>query len=108
MGGQGQERIIKRYVLSSITRCQSCQHHYDADCVQILSRDDDFWLMMLVCPECRSRGLVAAVIKENGSPRRVSDLTDAERDRFRHAAPITTDDVLTVHEHLNHFRGDFS
>ena|SRR5207248_1775094 len=104
----GQERIIKRYILSSVTRCQACHHHYDASCIQILSRDDDFWLTMVVCPRCRSRGLVAAIVKEQTPARPLSDLTDEERDRFRKADPITTDDVLSIHDDLDHFDGDFT
>lgn len=106
----GQERIVKRHILGSVSRCQACHQTYDQSCIQIVSHDEDFWLAMIVCPRCRNRGLIAAVIKEGVPTARqpLTDLTESDRDRFRHAAPISPDDVLSVHDLLTHFDGNFS
>lgn len=106
--GHGQERIIKRYVLGSVTRCQHCQHQYDASCVKVVSQDDDFWLMLVTCPSCRHRGLVAAIVKEQVAVQPLSDLTDGEHDRFHQGQPVDSDDVLNVHDHLNRFDGNLA
>src|SRR3954471_12281963 len=102
----GQERIIKRYVLGSVTRCQHCQQQYDASCVQVVNQADDFWLMLVTCPRCHHRGLVAAVVKEQVAVPPLSDLTDRERARFQASAPVDSDDLLSVHDQLKRFDGN--
>ncbi len=104
----GRERIIKRYVLSSVSRCAGCQHSYDPTCIEIVTQDGDFYLMVVSCPNCRSRGLVAALIREGAGGRQLTDLTETDRARFRDAEPISTDDVLSVHESLDRFGGNFT
>jgi len=61
-----------------------------------------------ICPTCHTRSLIAVIVKEGKEPEVVTDLTEAELDRFRSAGKLTGDDVLDMHNFLKNFGGDFS
>jgi len=50
---------------------------------------------------------MAAIVKEGGVPEVITDLTEAELDKFRNGK-LTADDVLDMYNFLNNFDGDFS
>jgi hypothetical protein len=51
--------------------------------------------------------MVAAIIREDKKPAMVTDLTEAEIDKFKHIINVNTDDVLDMHEFMKNFNGDF-
>jgi len=51
---------------------------------------------------------VAAVIKEGKVPEVITDLTEAELDKFKNAGSLTDDEVLDMHNFLKGFDGNFS
>lgn len=101
-----EESLIKRLMAS--IKCRVCGRHYEVDNVNVLSHDQDLWFLSAICPACQTRCLIAAIVKEGRLPEVITDLTEAELDRFRNAAKLTTDDVLDMHGFLNNFDGDFS
>jgi len=51
---------------------------------------------------------VAAVVTEDRVPKVITDLTEAELDRFRNLNTLTADEVLDMHNFLKDFHGDFA
>ena len=65
------------------------------------------WFLRVLCSTCHTQCLVAAVVREEGIPEVVSDLTAAELGE-NGAETIGTDDVIAMHNFLKDFDGDFS
>ncbi len=86
-------------------RCQSCGHRYPPDNVTVLGEEEGLWLLRAVCGSCHVSSLVAAIIREEEA---VTDLTSAERARFRDLGPVNAEDVIDAHEFLARFRGDIT
>ena len=101
-----EESLIKRLMTS--IKCRVCGHLYEVDNINVLSHDQDLWFLSAICPACQTRCLIAAIVKEGRLPEVITDLTEAELDRFRNAAKLTANDVLDMHNFLNNFDGDFS
>lgn len=78
------------------------------DNIHVLGHQEDLWFLKARCSACHSQSLVAAVIKEGRTSHFITDLTEAELDKFGNADVITADDVLDAHTFLRDFDGDFS
>ena len=112
------EKQIKRIVLNRMERCGVCHHVFVADDIHVLSRRSDMWMMVVECTECHARNFVAAVLGD-GDPseaqlalRRLSEQgseagIDASTARIQTPPPVSTDDVLDMHEFIKGFDGDF-
>lgn len=100
------ERYIKRLIAT--IKCGVCGHHYEGENVKILGHRDEFWFLSVFCPVCRSRGFVAAVIKEGMLPQLITDLSEAEKAKFRDLEAVGADDLLDIHNFLKEFDGDFA
>ena len=115
MSEAGQERFIKEVVASTIGHCSACQHPYDAGSVSVLGHQEELWFLAVVCDQCQARGLVAALVKEQSlqstsqSTTQTSDgLPGASSTTRAIVGPVVSpDDVLTMHEFLTGFDGDF-
>lgn len=103
-----QERLIKRLILTTVDRCGACGRHYEIGDITILGRQEEVWFLSLVCSQCHTQGLVAALIKEQKPPQIVTDLTGEEMKRLSRTPKITADDVLDMHQFLKDFQGNFS
>ena len=101
-----EEGLIKRLVAS--IECPVCGQRYGKDNIDVLSHQEDLWFLRVVCSACRTQSLVAAVITEGKSPEVITDLTEAELDRFRNMDKVTADELLDMHHFLKDFDGDFS
>ena len=99
------ESLVKR--LMSSLKCHICGQHYDTTGIKVLGHRDDFWFLKIFCPACRSQSLIAAVIGEDKPLEVITDLTEAEFDRFKQNQ-IVANDVLDIHNILKGFDGDFS
>ena len=100
------EDVIKDLMASM--ECDICGERYGVDNVDIISHEEDLWFLRVICPACQTQCLVTAVIREGRMPQVITDLTEAELDRFRDAGVLTADEVLDVHNFLEDFDGDFS
>ena len=101
-----EEGLIKRLIASR--KCGICEQRYEVDNINVLGHHEDLWFLSVLCPVCQARCLVAAVIREDRVPEVITDLTEAELDKFRNVSRVTTDEVLDIHNFLKGFNGDFS
>jgi len=101
-----EESLIKKLVAS--VKCSVCGQRYKAGNIDILGHDEDLWFLRISCPACNTEYLVAAIIREDKVAEVITDLTEAELDRFRNMDRLTADDVLDMHGFLKDFDGDFS
>jgi hypothetical protein len=99
------ENVIKR-VMTSL-KCGVCQQRYEPDNVTVLGHEEDLWFLRVFCPACHTQYLVAVVIKEGKTPEVITDLTEAELDKFNNTVGLTADEVLDMHNFLKDFDGDF-
>ena len=100
------EAFLKR--LFSQIKCESCGHSYEVAGVEILGHEDNLWLFSTSCSHCQKQGLVAIVVKKEKIGERVTDLTEAEYERFSRAVTVGVDDVLDMHNFLKEFEGDLT
>ena len=107
MYDNGRERFIKEVVASTIGKCGACDHTYDSSSVSVLGHQDELWFLSVVCESCKSRGLVAALIKEQIQTPSISDLSDAEWSKLADMPKVDADDVLAMHHFLAGFDGNF-
>ena len=101
-----EENRIKKLMAS--IKCGVCGQHYEVDNVSVIGHQQDLWFLSAFCSACHTQCLVAAVVKEGRVPEVITDLSEAELERFRNAGTLTTDEVLDMHSFLKDFDGDFS
>ena len=101
-----EENFIKKLMAS--IKCSVCEQHYEADNISVLAHQEELWFLRASCSVCHTQCLVAAIITKEGVPELVTDLTEAELERFRNVSVPTTDDVLEMHNFLKGFDGNFS
>lgn len=100
-----EDDIIKKLMTS--VKCTICGHYYKVDDTNVLGHREDLWFLKSHCSSCNSHCLVVAVIKEGRAPEVITDLTEAELDKFKGMCLLTGDDVLDMHNFLKDFCGDF-
>ena len=100
------EGLIK--VLMSSIKCGACGQHYEVGNIDVLGHREELWFLKALCSSCHTHCLVAAIVKEDKMPEVVTDLTEAELDKFVDMGVVDTDDVLDMHSFLKNFDGEFS
>ena len=115
------EKQIKRIVLNRMERCTVCHRTFAPDDIQVLSRKDDMWMMVVECDECHARNFVAAVLGD-GDPSEAQLALRRLSQGYGHKEgigaddvppagpaepPVSVDDVVDMHEFLRGFDGDF-
>ena len=101
-----EEGFIKRWMTS--VKCGACGHRYGIDNVNVIGHYEDLWLLSALCPTCNAQCLVAAVVREGEVPQLITDLTEAELEKFRNADVLTANEVLDMHNFLADFEGNLS
>ena len=101
-----EEGLIKQVMASM--KCGVCRQHYEPDNISVLGHEEDLWFLRVFCPSCQTQYLVAAVIEEGKKPEVITDLTEAELNKFSNTGGLTADEVLDMHNFLKDFDGDFS
>ena len=101
-----EESLIKKLMASM--KCGVCGQHYEVDNIEVLGHEEDLWFLRVLCVACHTQYLAAAVIKEGKAPEVITDLTEAELDKFRNMGRLNADEVLDMHNFLKGFDGDFS
>lgn len=107
------EQLVKR--LMTAVKCNVCGSHYESDKVDILGHQEGLWFLSVTCGQCRSQGLVAALIRDakSSEPPEVvelsTDVSETEQlgERPASSSSVTGDDLLDMHEFLKGFDGDF-
>ena len=101
-----EEGLIKRLMAS--IKCGVCGQRYEEDNIKVLSNQESLWFLTSFCSACHTRCLVAALVKEDKASKIITDLTEAELEKFRNVSNLTADDVLDMHSFLKNFDGDFA
>jgi len=101
-----EERLLKRLMTS--IKCSFCGQQYEAANIEVLEHSEELWFLRVLCSVCHTQCLVAAVIREDKMPEVVTDLTEAEQDKFAAVDVVRADDLLNIHNFLKDFDGDFS
>jgi hypothetical protein len=101
-----EDNLIKKLITS--IKCGVCGRHYEADGVSLLGQQDELWFLKAECKSCQARALVAVVLKDDGLPAVVTDLTAAEQHLFRDILAPTANELLEMHDFLKGFNGDFA
>ena len=99
------ERVIRRLMAS--IKCSSCEQQYEEYDIDVLGHNEDMWFLRVRCSSCHTESLVAAVIREDKMPEVVTDLAEAEVNKFINMDVVGADDVLDIHNFLKNFDGDF-
>jgi len=100
------EAFLKR--LFSKLNCGVCGQKYDVSNIKILDQEDGLWVLSVHCSSCGTQGLIAAVVQEGNITDVITDLTEAEYERFDGSEVVGVDDVLEMHSFLKEFDGDFA
>ena len=100
------EAFLKR--LFAKVNCGVCGQKYDVSNIKILDQEDGLWVLSVYCSSCGTQGLIAAVVQEGNITEVITDLTEAERERFGDSEVVGVDDVLEMHKFLKEFDGDFT
>jgi len=98
------EGVIKSLMASM--ECSACGQCYGEDNVDFLGHEGGLWLLRVVCSACHTQYLVAALVREGRVPEFITDLTEAELDKFRNMDVLTADETLDMHNFLKDFTGD--
>lgn len=99
------ESVVRQ--LMTTVRCSMCGRHYGRQDVQVLGHSEDLWFVRVTCGKCRTRGLVAAMVRESaaggtarGEPRPSTPPPDL--------GPISEEEVESMRQFLRDFDGDFA
>ncbi len=101
-----EENLIKRLMTS--IKCSVCGQCYEVDNIDVLGHREDLWFLRAICSACHAQCLVAAEVKGDKIPEIITDLTEAELDRFKNVDILTANDALDMHNFLEEFGGNFS
>lgn len=100
-------QVLIRQIVARL-RCAVCNHHFGASDLKVIGNRENVWAIRADCRECRTQALVLAVIGGGKAQPMHSDLTPSDWERFKAAPPISEDDVIAIHQHLQEYAGDFS
>lgn len=100
-----EESLVKKMIAS--IKCGGCGQHYKEDDIEVIEHNEELWFLRVFCSSCHARCLVAAIIREDEKPEIITDLTEAELDKFKDLDGVRGDDVLDMHNFLKDFDGDF-
>lgn len=115
------EHRIRQIVLRRIGHCRVCHRQHEGDDVNLVSQKPDVWMMMVECPDCRTRSFVAAVVDEKRADEARSALEEMAIElSIRNLSesggpsaqalavePVTEEDVTRMRDFLADFNGDF-
>ncbi len=106
------ESLIRH--LMETVRCSVCSASYAYENITVLGHRDELWFLTVTCPDCRTQGLIAALVRgDEGVPEAppaesLGAATTASSEAAAGGAPITEDDVADMREFLRSFRGDLA
>ena len=101
----GQEQKLKQLISSY--RCHVCRRCFERDHVRLAARHEQLWIVSVRCSLCRNQQVFWIALKDEGQESILHDDSDIEDTEFAGLPPLTSDDVLDMHEFLRSFNGDF-
>lgn len=100
-------QALMRQIVAHVP-CAVCGHHFKMNDIQIVGRREHVWALRIRCRMCHTQALVLAAINEGTAQTIYTDLDPDEWERFKDAPPISTDDVIAIHQYMDSYDGDFS
>jgi len=101
------ENTLIQYLVATVG-CAMCGASYAAEDVKVLDHRGNAWIIILACSQCGTRGLVLAMVTNQGQPDRLGELSAAEMETFANMPPLDGDDVLDWHMFLRDYEGDLA
>jgi transcription elongation factor Elf1 len=106
-----------RTQLTSFT-CPACGRRYRGSKIRLLAERDGLFFVDLDCARCGSHTVAIVTVEIDDATASITDISDLTlstdalpehlgEDLPAHAALVTPDDVLEMHEFLTAFNGDF-
>ena len=96
-----------RHIMSAVS-CSVCGARYEGDNVQVLGRHSDLWFLSVYCPICENEGLVTAILEKGQTAKLISDFSADDLTRLHEIETVDSTDVLSLHDFLEEFDGDFT
>ena len=106
-----QENVITQALIRQIAarvKCTVCGHHFGTSDIRVIGHRDQVWAMQINCRECRTQALLLAMVDGRMARPIFTDLAPDEWLRFKDQPPISVDDVIAMHQHMQTYDGDFS
>ncbi len=107
MSEHASSQALIRQIVARV-KCAVCGHHFKASDIQVLGHREQIWAMKVKCRECRTEALLLAAVEGRATRSVYTDLAPDEWQRFADCSPITVDDVITMHQFIESYDGDFS
>jgi hypothetical protein len=101
----GQEQKLKQLISSY--RCHVCRRCFEREHVRLAARHEQLWIVSVRCSLCRNQQVFWIALKDDQGESILQDVAGGEDEELAAMPPITSDDVLDMHEFLNAFSGDF-
>src|SRR5215211_7105938 len=103
-----------RHLMDTV-RCSVCSASYEYDNVNVLGHQDELWFLTVTCPDCRTQGLIAALVRgdataaaSHAEPESPPGVEPVRPSPAATTAPITENDVADMHDFLTSYRGDLA
>jgi ribosomal protein S27E len=100
-------QALIRQIAANVT-CASCGHHFAARDIELVGKRDHVWAMRVNCRECHTKALLLAVVNQGTARSVETDLVPEDWERFKDSPAISMDDVISVHEFIQAYDGDFT
>lgn len=100
-------QALIRQIAAHVT-CAVCSHHFGANDIELVGRRENVWAMRVNCRECHTKALLLAIVNQGTARPVYTDLVPEDWERFKESPPISTDDVISVHEFIQSYDGDFT
>ncbi len=120
---ENRDTEIKKRVAAYMGRCSVCHRQYDETDVEVRSRENDNWMMLVQCPDCRGQQVVAARFSDKAygedvreqligfAQREVRSSTSTpvpiQLEGSSDLPPVDVDDISEMHAFLESFDGNF-
>ena len=101
-----EENLIRKLITT--IKCSLCGRRYDSGSIKVMGHKEDFWFFGASCNACKTRSLIAVVVKNGKPPELVTDLSEEELNAIEDREDVTADEVIDMHNFLKGFSGDFN
>ena len=102
----GQDQLLKQLI--STFRCHVCRTGFAREHVRVAARHEQLWIVSVRCAACRNQQVFWVALKDENGTTVLRDVSAAEEEEFAAREPVSSDDLLDMHEFLRDFDGDFS
>lgn len=103
--GAGQEHLLKQIIGSY--RCSVCRQGYRRELVRVSARYEELWIVSVRCGHCRNTRLFYVQMKDGEDDSVLESVARRTERAAEKATPISSDEILDMHEFLRAFDGDF-